>query len=786
VSHIKSRKHPIKVVKSGSSLSSATLLTGMALSLPIASIAHAADDAAAPTGKAVELQKMTVLGEDQSGYKEDQVSSPKFTQPLQDTPQTIQIITSDLFNQQGATTLTEALRNTPGVGTFYFGENGSTSTGDSVYMRGFDSSSSLFVDGVRDLGSISRDVFNIDQIEVEKGPAGTDNGRSAPTGAINLVSKQAMPKDATSGTVSGGVDGQKRATADINRALKGVGGGGLRLNLLWQDSDEPGRDHVKNKRWGIAPAFSAGLDTSTRYYLNALYIDQNNIPDGGVPTIGLPHWEPQTDDDDPTVTTSLEYLVGHPVDSSNFYGTKSDHDDVKATMATFKIEHDLSENAWLTNTARWGQTKQDYLLTSFMSTYENVTYTDPDDLSTFTLARSNPTFKDIKNTILTDQLNLRVDFSTGSIKHNLSAGLEATQEKQKSVGQAATDSTSWPAANLYDPDWDVTGLTWARNGTDSDGKTTTWSAYAFDTLKFTDSLLITGGVRVDDYKTDYTSYVACGGSGRRAVACPTGVDTGTIITNVDETADDTLFNWKLGAVYKFGDLVSTYANYAISQQPPGGDNFQLSDSDSSADNPDMDPQEAKTAEIGTKWALLNDALALDIALYDTKVTNEVVTNDDDTVSQNGQKSVKGVEISLVGNITDNWSVSAGYTQMKTKVDEGSTVTADGSNNLTYTPDYSFTSWTTYKFDAGLTVGGGVRYMDGLHRGTDGAEGTPSTTDGYTVIDAVVSYDFTQNISLRLNGYNLADKDYVASINKSGYRYTPGTPRTFLLTANFRF
>lgn len=777
MSHIKSRKHPIKPRKSVSSLSSATLLTGMALSLPIASIAHAADDAAAPTGKAVELQKMTVVGEDQSGYKEDQVSSPKFTQPLQDTPQTIQIITSDLFNQQGATTLTEALRNSPGVGTFYFGENGSTSTGDSVYMRGFDTSSSLFVDGVRDLGSISRDVFNIEQIEVEKGPAGTDNGRSAPTGAINLVSKQAMSRNAASGTVSGGVDGQKRATADLNHGLDGIGGGGLRLNLLWQDSDEPGRDHVKNKRWGIAPAFSAGLDTGTRYYLNALYVDQNNVPDGGVPTIGLPHWEPQD---------GLEALAGHPVDSSNFYGTKSDHDDVKAGMATFKIEHDLSDNAWLTNTARWGQTKQDYLLTSFMASNSTITYTDADDLSTYVITRSLPTFKDIKNTILTDQLNLRVDFSTGRIKHNLSAGLEATKEKQKSVGEAATDSTSWPAANLYDPDWDVTGLTWGRNGTDSDGSTTTYSAYAFDTLTLTKSLLITGGIRVDDYKTDYLSTVACGGTGRRAVSCPTGVDTGTIITKVDATADDTLFNWKLGAVYKFGDLVSAYANYAISLEPPGGDNFELSDSDSSADNPDMDPQKSKTAEIGTKWALLGDALALDIAAYQTKVTNEVLEQEDGTVTQDGQKSVKGVEVSLVGNITERWSVSAGYSDMKTKVDEGSTVTADGSYNLTYTPDYSFTSWTTYKFDSGLTVGGGVRYMDGLHRGSDSAEGTPSTTDGYTVIDAVASYAFTQNFTLRLNAYNLTDKDYVASINKSGYRYTPGTPRTFLATADFRF
>src|SRR3546814_13342222 len=117
--------------------------------------------------------------------------SPKFTQPLVDTTQTIQVIGSDLFNEQGATTLTEALRNSPGVGTFYVGENGNTTTGDAVYMRGFDTSGSIFVDGIRDLGSISRDVFNIEQIEVAKGPAGPDNGRTAPSGAINLATKHA-------------------------------------------------------------------------------------------------------------------------------------------------------------------------------------------------------------------------------------------------------------------------------------------------------------------------------------------------------------------------------------------------------------------------------------------------------------------------------------------------------------------------------------------------------------------------------------------------------------------
>src|SRR5690606_13145526 len=98
----------------------------------------------------------------------------------------------------------------------------------------------------------------------------------------------------------------------------------------------------------------------------------------------------------------------------------------------------------------------------------------------------------------------------------------------------------------------------------------------------------------------------------------------------------------------------------------------------------------------------------------------------------------------------------------------------------------FTSWTSYSFPFGLTVGGGARYTGGLHRGSDGAVGTPAVTDSYTVVDAVISYDVNENVTVRLNAYNLFDKEYVAAINKSGYRYTPGTPRTFLVSADLRF
>ena len=141
---------------------------------------------------------------------------------------------------------------------------------------------------------------------------------------------------------------------------------------------------------------------------------------------------------------------------------------------------------------------------------------------------------------------------------------------------------------------------------------------------------------------------------------------------------------------------------------------------------------------------------------------------------------------MVGQLGENWSVSAGYTHQQTEVDEGSLVTADGSNNLAYTPEDAFTGWTTYRLPFGMTVGGGVRYAGRMHRGTDGAVGTPAFTRSYTVWDAVASYPVNDRLSLRLNAYNVFDKQYVAAINKSGYRYTPGAPRSAMLSASFSF
>ncbi|WEF31658.1 catecholate siderophore receptor Fiu [Pseudoduganella chitinolytica] len=765
MAHIKSRK------LAPSRLQMSTVLA--TLLLPVVAQAGdgapAADDTTAPP-----IQEVVVGGTKGNEFKADRAGSMKYTEVLVNTPQTITVITKELIEQQGAQTLTEALRNTPGVGAFFLGENGNTNTGDAIFMRGFDSSSSIYVDGVRDMGSISRDVFNVEQIDVLKGPAGTDSGRGNPTGSINMNSKQAQLRDAQSASVKFGSGRQKRATADLNRVLNEESGTAFRLNLVAQDNGNPARDVVENKRWGVAPTLAVGLNGKTRLHLSYLHVKQNNIPDGGVPTIGLPGYRSPTPD--------RPYLSNAPmVDPRGFYGVLTDHDDVTADMATVRVEHDFSPTLKLQNTARYGKTKQDYLLTAFMGSATNLLSPNPADLATWTLARGTRTVKDQDNKILTNQTVLTAEFDTGTLKHTMVAGLEFINEKQTTVGYINLGGLDPVQLYYPNPAIPARDLNPVRSGAGTSGSTDTQALYVFDTVKLDERWMVHAGVRADHYNTDYFGTTA-------TTTTPPGGKPVTTLTSTTLTSKETLVNGKLSVLFKPTPDSSVYATVATSQQPPGGNAFSLSASANSAQNPNYDPQKTTTKEIGTKWEFLKGKLAVNGAIYDTTVRNEI--EQDPTNSsvyyQTGKKNVKGVEISVTGEVARNWLVSAGYTHMKTEVENGKIVTAAGVNQLSYTPKDSFTSWTSYTLPFGLKIGGGARYQGKLLRGTDGAVGTPAYAESYWVADAMAEYAINKNIDLRLNVYNLADKEYVAAINKSGYRYTPGQPRSASVTATFRF
>jgi len=800
--HIHSRKHAPRTLRPATAVATtaATAAAITLLALPLAG--HAADAASAaaaaaavtapaaadPGADAAERRQnphaVHITGERENDYKAERAGSAKYTEALVDTPQTVIAIKRELFEQQGATTLTEALQNTPGVGTFFLGENGNTNTGDAIYMRGFDTSGSLFVDGIRDIGSISRDVFNIEQIDVLKGPAGTDTGRGAPTGSINLNTKQPLSRNMANATLTAGNEHRRRGSADINRVLGG--GAALRLNLLDQDNGIPGRDVARNKRWGVAPSLAFGLDGPTRLYLNYLHVKQDNRPDGGVPTVGLPGYT--------SPDTRRPFLTdADPVDPRNFYGSLADFDHVKADMFTAIVDHEFSPRLRLRNTSRYGKTRQLYMLSAFMGSSANI-ITSPDpvapatvrypgvvtaDPSTWLLLRTNRTIKDQDNTVLANQTTLSAEFETGLLRHTLVGGLDLSDEKQKNWSYNG-GGTLLPA-NLYSPDpaSPLSGLNLVRSGARTQGQSTTQSGYLLDTIKIGDKWLLGASVRLDHFDVEYDSITLS------TLAANPRLPVGTQIPTHVELSDQ-LVSGKLSVLYKPTENSSVYALWANSKQPPGS-NLVLSTSGSSASNPIFDPQVSITTEVGAKWDLLRHKLALNAALYRTVVKNEVEQDPVDLqYYQTGRKRVQGVELSVTGELARNWLLNAGYTHMDTSVESGRLITAGGANALTYTPKNAFTSWTTYTLPFGLKIGGGVRYSGKLLRGTDGAIGTPAYAEDYWVVDAMAAYRINRYVDLQLNVYNLGDKRYVAAINKSGYRYTPGAPRWGSLTANFHF
>ena len=768
MSLIQSRKHAAARQprhRSSMALAAAALaLPGAVLaqsaSAPATAASQARTEATLPT---VKVQAAT--GKD-NDYKADVVSSPKFTQPIVDTPQTITVIRKELLQQQAATTLSEALRNTPGV-TMQLGENGSTQTGDSINLRGFDSSQSIFVDGIRDLGAVSRDVFNIDQVEVVKGPSGSDIGRGASSAYINLVSKTAQADGAfATGSLIGGTADRKRVVADLNTPLSSIPGSAVRLNLMAQDEGVPGRDEVRQKRWGFAPTATFGLGGSTRETIGVLHVQQDNRPDGGVSTFGVNGYVFAA-----ATATAPAQDPGPAVDPNNYYGLASDYDHVRMDMFTSRLESDLAKGVALRNTTRIGRTVEEVVVTGVNAV--TATAAAP---AGYVVARSRQG-RHQDNEILTNQTNLSSTFDTFGLTNSLSTGFEFTYERQKTVTPAAIASTTpGGLANLYapNPDDPMTMPLFNLTGTNTLGSTLTASGYAFETLNLGKDFLVNGGVRFDKFHTDTSSNTFASGT--------------TAASQYALGLTDTVWSYKVGAVWKPAHDGSVYVTYSDSKQPPGGTNLALSNQANSASRADFQPQEGTNIEAGTKWDLLGGDMLATAAVYRSENKNEPVSDGAavPTYSQIGKRRVQGIELGLVGKVTTETSVSVGYSHLDSKILVAAAASQGGV--LTFTPVNTFTSWVTTLLPLGITVGGGMRYADTAARSSNTAAPTSNLlrAPAYWVGDAMASYDISKHWQLQLNVYNLFDRKYMQSLNNGGSRYTPGAERNGLLSLNVKF
>lgn len=779
---IRSRRHA-NIALTGLNKS---LLALTALAAPLATYAQQA------TERGEELEVIDVTGT-ADRYNVDTSANSKFTRPLLDTPQTVQVISKAMLQEQGSNSLMDALRNTPGI-TMQLGENGNTSAGDTFQMRGFATASSTFVDGLRDLGAVSRDVFNLEQVEVAKGPAGADVGRGAASGYVNLISKQPLRDAPTDLSAGYGTADNKRFTLDTGVNIGAAGA--ARFNLLLADSDVAERDVVNNQNYSFAPSIGFGLDTSTRFVLLSQHIRQDNTPDGGISAVGragytvLPYYTTGSvvTENDATRALAAAINAAPAVDRSNYYGFFDDREEVKADMLTFKFEHDLTANTVIRNITRGGKAEVERILNGANSPAVNAAttnpanpaYLNPNDPSSWTFTPSRQRIDQVDE-IVTNQTSFNSSFGSGTINHAVTGGLELIYERRESLtfGTAAAtiDGVSHPAVvnpptSFYNPDPSVVRGDPYPTGAFTDGDTTTAALYLFDSVELNPQWLLSGGVRYESYETN--------------------TDSAAVVNNVLTPSaledEDELFSWKVGAVYKPVSNGSVYVSFATSQTPPGSANFALSGTANAQDNAALDPQETDNAEVGTKWSLLNEQLTLSAAIFNTENGKQASFDDLGNPVQIGRTVVDGIEVSAVGQITNFWQVSAGITKMDVEVEDQKNATGVETTGVRWTPELSATLWTAYT-RGDLTVGGGVRYFDEQKRNVT-VTATPTTgvaeIPSYSVVDMMVAYQLGDRTNLRLNLYNLTDEEYVETLNNGGNRLRLGGPRTMWLTGEYRF
>lgn len=743
---------------------------GVAISASSAAqMAQAAEDTEQKGERnSISLGATSITGQEQdsTSYQVEKASSQKYTAPLVDTPRSVTVVPQQVLKDTAATSLQDALRTVPGI-TFGAGEGGNPQ-GDRPFIRGFDAQGDTYLDGVRDTGGQSREIFDIESIEVSKGPNSSFGGRGSAGGSLNLVSKTPQARDFTNGGFTYGSDQTRRYVLDVNRQF--LDSAAFRLNLMSHEQNVAGRDAVNYDRWGVAPSLTFGLGTPTRVNLSYYHLESNDLPDSGIP-YGY---------SSPTAATHGHDKPTDGGDSNNFYGLKDrDFRKTRADISTLSIEHDLNDNMTLKNTLRHGNTGQDYILTQPDDSKRNVSQFGT------VWRRANARVSTTETT--TNQTDLFGSFQALGFKHSYSTGLEFTGEETRVSGYnfgtsnnaqvcnpgTAPSCTSLSNPNPNDP-WN-SSITRNYNGTNT--KATSRAAYVFDTIELDPQWLLNVGLRYDTFDT---------------VANTNAVPSATVKARSKIKNDSQFFNWQAGLVWKPAENGSIYASYATSASPAGGlvgegaDGNPLS---AGAATSDLKPEETVNYELGTKWDLFHDRLSLTAAVFRTEKKNTRILVDALTYENGGESRVDGLELSASGKLTDHWQVFAGYSYLKSElVDPGlngrNGVISSGSskgNQMPNTPKNSFSLWTTYDVTPKLTIGGGAFYVDEVY----GDAGNTVYVPSYTRYDAMASYKLTKNVDLQLNVQNLTDKTYYDKAFAAHFA-NQAAGRTAMLTTSFHF
>lgn len=771
------------------SLLFASSAAGMLIASPVLA-AEGPDGPTAPQDSTT-LGTVTVTG--QPVKREPQ--SPEFVAPLVDTPRSVTIIPQQIIEQTAATSLQDILRTSPGI-TFGAGEGGQP-LADRPFIRGQSSGNNIFVDGIRDSGGQQRDVFNLEQVEVVKGPDSVYSGRGSGGGSINLSSKAPRLADFTRYSLGAGTDGYLRGAVDQNWSLGDAAA--LRLNLMGAQGDVPGRNSVDFDKWGLGLSLAAGLGTPTTGTFSYYHLTSNQMPDYGIPLftkIG--------------VRTTDSGILDVPYDS--FYGLK-DRDFLTNTVDTFTFDfqHAFSPNLRLRNVTRFSRTLNDYIVTNPGDGGAAQLINGEYWMKRATKSRWNPV------ETLANVTDLRGNFIAAGMKHEFDLGLELTHETNRNAAYSTftTAGSTCPtgfvmsASNLnnlgagdctrvYAPNTDDAWAGVINRGPISRNVTETVGVYALDSINLTSQLILNLGVRWDQYTVNGYNGVANTIGGVTQV---NGVWNPATYTILPEREWD-FVNYQVGLVFKPTENSSVYASYATASTPPtlsaGDQNASGGLGSGNLSTTLLDPEETASWEIGAKANLFGDRLAVSGAAFMLTRENAQILTGPGVFEQAGEVEVRGIELGVSGNITREWQVFGGYTWMDSELVKGA-VTVTGAppvivpnpfegQQLANTPEHSFSLFTTYRATSRLSVGGGLYYVSDSFGGNQGGAGGGANriyAPAYTRVDLFASYDLNDTASLQLNVQNAGDEEYIMRTN--GVHHADVAPaRQAILTLNLRY
>lgn len=756
----------------------------LALALALPAVA-----AAAPAPAPTQLDAVEVTSE-----RVDKPASPKYTEDLLDTPQTITVVDRATMDQQGLLGLRDVLQTLPGI-TFGAGEGGG-GYGDSITLRGFSASADITVDGVRDSAQYTRsDNFNLESVELVNGANSVYSGAGSVGGNINLVSKAARLEDFAQATAAIGTDGFRRLTGDVNQVLGQ--GNALRLNAMVHENDVPGRDHERFERWGFAPSLGLALDSETRLTLSAFVQRDDNVPQ-----YGLPYFPAYGG-----------VLPG--VDEEGYYGYHNvDKQEIAVDTLTAVFEHDVSEAVQLRSLARWQQVDQDSIVDAVQGTWCLA-----DGLNPATGAACSPAGsyqpsgprgyrRQTENALASSQTDLSARFRTGAIEHALVAGVAFTHESfELDTGRVLLNADGSPVPlprmDLSNPDSRWTGPVNYFRTARTEGTLSNQALYLFDTLSFGERWKLNLGARYEHNAGDTTTWAV------KTYAAPTAAnpdpDNSGLGTLLGKTAvfgnDEDLFSWRAGLVYKPGDDGTVYLSYSNSKTPSKAS----VNGSCNASTCGVDPETAANLELGTKWEVLDGRLALSAALFRNERENYRVADFDPanpTGEQqlDGRARVDGLALGVAGRITEAWSVFANATLLDSEVLQSVSdycLRNPGQNGCTNspanpdpergkriinTPERSASLWTTYAVAPGWTLGYGITYQGAFDGGrVAGLRDVPA----WTLHRAMVAYAVNSQLSLQLNINNVTDEQYVTRVRNNGWA-TPGEARSAVLSATWQF